>query len=680
MADHDGWDGASIYVPVRSAGVLQIGKTDSVGWLVSPPLPTAGKCALVVRACAQQLQNDHTLPVFLIRGAATNELARVDLTEALADYAVTLPAVAAGDRLAFKSFSVGSHRRVLLDGLALVSGYTAGAVVTNSVCSAETVAAAAPFRIVEGLQPETDYAFSVRAVTGGERSASSAVCTVRTAVSAAVDPDVWPGAAVAEATASSLALAWPPVVGAVRYRVSVWTNTVTGVSPGVCRWTESFSKAAATTGSPPALKDDAAFAALTDQPGWSIVSNVYPSVDAGSIRLGNTSRPGALLAPALAVPDGATLRVRVRRQTAEEGESLTVYRRSADGDEIPLGEPVSIGVESTVCCWPLPKLAEGERLLFRSVTGKSEFRTLLDEVAVLEGYSEGAVRPDFAVAGEEVSSNGWAVASLAPAVWQVAVEAVAAGGNVMAARTNAVDLLHLPPPPVTCVPLSALPRRRGVCVWREDFSALERVFSDDGSTAAWRNGATFGPWRAFVGEAPVETLTRNYGAKTTAGLYAYRSTNELVATYALGTMTGGSAGEIVYGLVFRNETPYAVETLSIRYDGVQCGFRNETAQALFCEYRVAPLWEDLADAGDWCTPAALTFETPATAASGLVNGADFLVRPACGADGCEVALPPGGYLLLRWRRPPAVKGAALAIDNVVVSFGFKAKGLTLVVR
>jgi hypothetical protein len=129
-----------VYAPVGFDGAIQVNKTSgSVGWLVSPGLTALGPVELVVRARAYVEQPDHVMPVFLIRDGATNKVESFELTASFKDCHCQIPEIREGDRLAFKSFSVGSQRRVLIDSVSLVEGFVPGAPITNFVCESEMV-------------------------------------------------------------------------------------------------------------------------------------------------------------------------------------------------------------------------------------------------------------------------------------------------------------------------------------------------------------------------------------------------------------------------------------------------------------------------------------------------------------------------------------------------------------
>ena len=680
--DNAGWNGDFVYVPAEADGTIQLNKaSESVGWLVSPELPAMGPVELVVRARAVANQPDHSMPAFLIRGGVTNVVGSFELTASFADFHCPVPEICAGDRLAFRSFSVGSQRRVLIDAVSFVEGFASGYAVTNAVCEGVFVEYSEhPGFHVEDLDPGSDYGFSVRAVSGGEVSAPSPTCLVVTESSGSVeDSTAWPGAAASEITHAAFRLDWPSVAGAAVYRVSVWTNVLQGASPGLTKWSESFSKAMASS-SYTAVSNEKFGENYADDAGWTVVSNVYPSVDAGSVRIGNTSRPGELAAPSVRFPAGCTLRVLARRQTASEGAIFSVWRRSGESLSA-IGDPCEIGETATECLWALPEMDDGDCLVFRSATGKGSYRTILDEVEVLDGYSAGSPVPDCAVDAAETGETTFSVSDMPTEVWTYAVEAVDGSGAVVAAATNRVDLTNPPPQPVLdAVAMSGLRRRGGVRIWQEDFGAFTNVFAAGKNSADWLNGTTLPHWQAYCGVTAVEGVTRNNGAWTQKGLYAYWATNKLASTYSLGVMTTGTAEDFVYGLAFRNDTAFAARKISIRYDGVQFGFRNDGVHELVCECLVTNELVSVADDGDWRQCDGLLFRTTKDRYSGLDSGKDLPAVTNLSAEVFGASVPEEWYFMLRWRRSAVPSAAAMAIDNIEVSFTVQPRPMTVVVR
>lgn len=683
--DLAGWSGDYVYLPSGLDGVIQVNKTvTSVGWLVSPGLPALGSVELVVRTRAYVLQPDHVMPVFLIRDGATNEVASFELTESFKDCHCQIPEIREGDRLAFKSFSVGSQRRVLIDSVSLVEGFVPGAPITNLVCESEMVEySEAPEHLVEGLSSGGDYFFSVRAVSGGVTSETSAVCGIVTKNAVDVeDATEWSGVEASDITHASFRLDWPSVSGASGYRISVWTNVLQGASRGTVLWSESFSKAMASGGKTAISNDEKFGEDYADSSGWTIVSNVYPSVDAGTVRIGNTSKPGELMAPAMQLPEGCTLIVRARRQTTGECAIFSMWRRSGESLS-EIGEACEIGETMTECVWTLPEMGAGDCLVFRSAFGKkSYFRTILDEVEILDGYSAGSTVPDYAVNAMRTDGLSCAVSDMPSAVWTYAVEALDGAGAVIAAATNRVDLINPPPRPVLdAILISEVARKGGIRIWQESFDAFTNVFPTSGKNSAdWVNGTTLPHWQAYYGGEPVTAITRNQGAKNTKGLYAYWATNELAETYSLGTMTSGTADEFVYGIAFRNDTVFPARKISVKYDGMQFGFRNSVRQVLVCECLVTNELVSVAADGAWMECADLAYGTSKDRESGLNSGEDLPVVTALAADIAGISVPKDYYFLLRWRRSAVSNGAAMAIDNLSVSFLIQSRPMTIVVR
>lgn len=681
--DVPGWSGDYVYAPKNSKGVIQVNKASgSVGWLVSPPLQAAGPVELVVRAKAVAEQPDHVMPVFLIRDGATNAVESFELTTSFTDFNCPLQSILAGDRIAFKSFSVGSKRSVLIDSVSIVEGFEPGHPETNHVFESRVVEySESPEFQVEELASGSMYAFSVRAVSGGATSEPSAVCKVVTAIDEdAEDAGDWSGAVASEITHTSFRLDWPAIPGATAYRVLIWTNVLEGASAGQAVWSESFSKAMASTSTTAISDDDRFHESYADNDGWTIVSNVYPSVDSGAVRLGNTSKPGELMMAPMQFPGGGTLRVLARRQTSSEGAIFSVWKYS--GNELAeIGEACELGNEMTECLWTLPEMKADDCLVFRSASGKGSYRTILDEVEILEGYSAGQSVPDYAVNPEMTDQLFCSVSDIPSAVWMFAVEAVDGSGHVVAASTNRVNLINPPPQPVLdSVLLSRVPRNGGVHVWQEDFASFTNVFPSSGNVADWLNGTTLPHWQAYCGVMPVTGITRNNGKGTSKGLYAYWTTNKLASTYSLGVMTTGTAEEFVYGLAFKNDTAFSVRKVTVGYDGVQFGFKNSEPHELLCECLVTNELVSVAVEDGWRPCDGLTFRTTKDKTSGLVSGEDMPVVTAISSELVGANVPKDSYFMIRWRRTAVASAAAMAIDNVAVSFEVQPRPLTIVIR
>jgi hypothetical protein len=230
------------------------------------------------------------------------------------------------------------------------------------------------------------------------------------------------------------------------------------------------------------------------------------------------------------------------------------------------------------------------------------------------------------------------------------------------------------------VPLSEVARNSGVRIWREDFSSFTNVFLSGDNRMAWLNGITVPHWQAYVNGDPIEEIQRNNGAGTTKGLYAYWATNKLASTYSLGVLPTKDSGGFVYGLAFKNDTPFSVRKVTVGYDGAQFGFKNEGVHELLCECLVTNELVAVAEDGDWHSCAELKFCTTKDVNSGLKSGSDLPVVTSVSAEVSGVRIPRDSYFMIRWHRNATTHAAAMAIDNVVVSFEAEPHPMTIVIR
>jgi hypothetical protein len=76
----------------------------------------------------------------------------------------------------------------------------------------------------------------------------------------------------------------------------------------------------------------------------------------------------------------------------------------------------------------------------------------------------------------------------------------------------------------------------------------------------------------------------------------------------------------------------------------------------------------------------LSYSTSHGNGSGLVSGKDLPVVTPLAADIAGISVPKDHYFLIRWRRSTVSNGAAMAIDNLAVSFEVQSRPMTIVVR
>jgi hypothetical protein len=126
-ADKDGWTQESVFATAL-AGVVRIGSSSKHGWLASPGLSVFGDGPLTLRFTANRYSKDTgvSMPIYIVSGTTTNDLASVSLTTNSAVYHVPLPALAAGDKILFHSTTNKMDGRVGLDDVAIVQGHAQG--------------------------------------------------------------------------------------------------------------------------------------------------------------------------------------------------------------------------------------------------------------------------------------------------------------------------------------------------------------------------------------------------------------------------------------------------------------------------------------------------------------------------------------------------------------------------
>ena len=120
--------------------------------------------------------------------------------------------------------------------------------------------------------------------------------------------------------------------------------------------------------------------------------------------------------------------------------------------------------------------------------------------------------------------------------------------------------------------------------------------------------------------------------------------------------------------------------IAVRFDGVQFGFKNKEVQELVCEYLVTNELVSIVADGDWRVCDDLTYFTSKDNTSGLESGKDLPVATEISAEITDASIPNDWHFMLRWRRSAISNAAAMAIDNVSVTFTVQSRPLTIVVR
>ena len=134
--------------PTGENGTIQIGITDSSGWLQTPAIAVAGT-GIAVRFRARLIEaNSSPMTVERVSGDATNFVGEVALSTSMQDCFVLVPDWQSGDRLRFSSPAAGK-RRTVIGAFSLVSGYSEG--LSSPVMVREVSVAGATSCSVSGL-------------------------------------------------------------------------------------------------------------------------------------------------------------------------------------------------------------------------------------------------------------------------------------------------------------------------------------------------------------------------------------------------------------------------------------------------------------------------------------------------------------------------------------------------
>ena len=469
-------------------------------------------------------------------------------------------------------------------------------------------------------------------------------------------------------TGTSFDASWSPVDGATGYRVYVWTNAVVGASAGTAVWEETFANAPAKT-TTVVFKDE-----FTDNgtSGWTY-EKAYASISNGAVRVGTTSDKGVLVSPPLPAfsETPLTLRITAWRQTTSEGTDMPVGVVS--GGVTNIVGVVVLGDEAAPHHVALPALNADDRIAIISPTNKASARAIIDDVAILSGYSEGNLVPSYIANVDVGAVTEYSFTELPSVPVQFAVEAYGRRG-VTSEKTEAVEVDLSNPDKVAqlnACPLSSL--ASSALTYTQNFDSLAALTVPTGDKD-WLNGTTLPYWQAYKDADAVSSFNYNAGNGSVGGLYAF-ATNRNDFVRALGAYSTQN-DEFSFGLAFTNDTESTMTLASIAYLAQQWGFKNDTNQTMSVSAKMV-------DGLDWISAYSDGW-TELGSTQSIVYGAEDVhdtpvstlveIIPAE-----EISVAPGQVLMIRWTIHSLKSGkpGMMGIDGVTVTFLSKPLGLVI---
>ena len=471
-------------------------------------------------------------------------------------------------------------------------------------------------------------------------------------------------------TGTSFDATWSPVDGATGYRVYVWTNAVVGASAGTAVWQETFANAPATSSTGTTFKDS-----YTDSgaSGWH-AETVYAYSQEGTVRVGNTKNKGVLVSPPLPAfsETPLTLCITAWRQTTDEGRDMPLGVVS--GGVTNIVGVVTLSDEAVPHHVALPALHADDRIAIFSPTNKTSARAIIDDVAILSGYSEGSLAPSYIVNGLDVGLvTGYSFTGLPSVPVQFAVEAYGRRG-VTSEKTEAVEVDLSNPekvPQLNACPLSSL--TSPALTYTQNFDSLAALTATTGDKECL-NGTTIQYWQYYKNDMAAASIKYNGGAGNSGGLYAL-STNQTHAVRALGAYSTQN-DEFSFGLAFTNDTESTMTLASVAYLAQQWGFANSANQTLSVSVMVTNNLNWISAYSDGWTEIGSTQST----VYGAEDVHDTPVSTPVEATPAEdISIAPGQVLMLKWTIHSLTSGkpGMMGIDDVTVTFSNKPRGIVI---
>lgn len=232
-------------------------------------------------------------------------------------------------------------------------------------------------------------------------------------------------------SATGFTAAWSAVPNAASYLFRIAGLETVNASPGTAFFTETFD--AIDKQNNTAISS---FDPYTVVSGWT-GSKVYPNF--GAVRIGSGSAPGWLLTPAFTLPNGTGFAVRfdASLHPLAKAENARVELLTDGGSTTSLVQTLSLTGETNTYTFPFAAEAgQSVALRFESGTRVKDGRFILDNVAILSGYSNGSIATNWigTESGGEVAATSTNLTQLSIGTYGYQVKALAQAGT-----TGALD-------------------------------------------------------------------------------------------------------------------------------------------------------------------------------------------------------------------------------------------------
>ena len=469
-------------------------------------------------------------------------------------------------------------------------------------------------------------------------------------------------------TTDSLEVSWDAVNGACGYRVSIWTNVVTGASEGAIAWQDMLP--GATNGAATTRMSDEKFNNCFENAGWTRSDKAgYPTGENGTIRIGITGEPGWIQTPAIWEQGQGVAILFHAKAVAANSQSMNMSVERVSGETVLAVGEVGLTTEMKEFRILIPDWSSGDCIRFNSLVA-GDRRIVIGSVTLVTGYSAGSSSP--VIVKEVAVADGTAttIDGLPQSVQVfVGVSAIDAGG-VPSEVSAGVEIDLANPPPYPTLNAWAVSSPAGAR-YMQDFDFLAETTGTSGDKV-FCNGVTIPFMQAWQDSDPATKFAFYAGGNQTGTKFVALATNINESSRVFGARTRQDT-TMTWGLAFTNAMGSTIFLTNVSYSAQQWGFANTTNQLLSCEYLVT-------NRLDWIVSFADGWQT-CVETEAQVFGAGTYGMPESTAVGyvppAGIRIAPNEVLYLKWTLHPPAKGnsALMAIDDLTVAFRIFERGL-----